>query len=331
MELGHNIGHGQWDWMNDPEIHSNTWEWDMAGVSSQWRYSHNYRHHVFTNVLGVGRRHRLRHHAGDPRRPVEAEVSASAAAQPVAGDRLRMGHRPARPARGARARGDRSRKERPDKGVSRTRSGVRWRKDYLLSSRAERPAVAPHAGGQRRGQCPAQSVGVRGDLLRALPGRGREVHRGRHGRTRPNPTGICGRCSAARTSTPDRCWRSPAATCATRSNTTCSPTCPAIATAQIAERVRALCDKYDLPYTTGSFARQFLLSQRTILKLAVPDRFLTATSRRRSGDGVGTQVLPGTRVRKRISMRTRPARVVKGVPMTTPHRPAGPVARPALG
>src|SRR6266568_7337450 len=32
MELGHNIGHGQWDWMNDPEIHSGTWEWDMAGV-----------------------------------------------------------------------------------------------------------------------------------------------------------------------------------------------------------------------------------------------------------------------------------------------------------
>ena len=35
MELAHNITHGQWDWMNDPEIHSSTWEWDMAGVSSQ--------------------------------------------------------------------------------------------------------------------------------------------------------------------------------------------------------------------------------------------------------------------------------------------------------
>jgi NADPH-dependent stearoyl-CoA 9-desaturase len=29
------ICHGQWDWMTDPEIHSSTWEWDMAGVSSQ--------------------------------------------------------------------------------------------------------------------------------------------------------------------------------------------------------------------------------------------------------------------------------------------------------
>ncbi|HEX5254128.1 MAG TPA: acyl-CoA desaturase, partial [Mycobacterium sp.] len=53
MEIGHNVGHGQWDWMNDPEIHSTTWEWDMAGLSSQWRYSHNYRHHVFTNVLDM--------------------------------------------------------------------------------------------------------------------------------------------------------------------------------------------------------------------------------------------------------------------------------------
>jgi NADPH-dependent stearoyl-CoA 9-desaturase len=52
-ELGHNISHGQWDWMNDPETHSSAWEWDMAGVSSQWRYSHNYRHHMFTNVIGV--------------------------------------------------------------------------------------------------------------------------------------------------------------------------------------------------------------------------------------------------------------------------------------
>jgi len=53
MEIGHNVGHGQWDWMNDPEIHSSTWEWDMPGVSSQWRYSHNYTHHIYTNVIGM--------------------------------------------------------------------------------------------------------------------------------------------------------------------------------------------------------------------------------------------------------------------------------------
>jgi NADPH-dependent stearoyl-CoA 9-desaturase len=53
MEIGHNVCHGQWDWMNDPEIHSATWEWDMVGPSAQWNYSHNYRHHVFSNVIGV--------------------------------------------------------------------------------------------------------------------------------------------------------------------------------------------------------------------------------------------------------------------------------------
>lgn len=53
MEISHNVLHGQWDWMNDPEIHSSSWEWDMVGVTKQWKYSHNYRHHVFSNVLGM--------------------------------------------------------------------------------------------------------------------------------------------------------------------------------------------------------------------------------------------------------------------------------------
>ncbi|MGI9155246.1 MAG: acyl-CoA desaturase, partial [Marmoricola sp.] len=30
MEIGHNVMHGQWDWMNDPEVHSSNWEWDTA-------------------------------------------------------------------------------------------------------------------------------------------------------------------------------------------------------------------------------------------------------------------------------------------------------------
>ena len=30
MEIGHNVLHGQWDWMRDPDIHSTTWEWDFV-------------------------------------------------------------------------------------------------------------------------------------------------------------------------------------------------------------------------------------------------------------------------------------------------------------
>ncbi|MFY0406623.1 fatty acid desaturase family protein [Solicola sp. PLA-1-18] len=52
MEIGHNVMHGQWDWMNDPEIHSSSWEWDTAQPAEQWKHSHNYIHHQFTNVIG---------------------------------------------------------------------------------------------------------------------------------------------------------------------------------------------------------------------------------------------------------------------------------------
>jgi NADPH-dependent stearoyl-CoA 9-desaturase len=52
MEIGHNILHGQWDWMRDPKIHSTTWEWDHATPAIQWQHSHNELHHTYTNVIG---------------------------------------------------------------------------------------------------------------------------------------------------------------------------------------------------------------------------------------------------------------------------------------
>lgn len=53
LEIGHNVMHGQWDWMNDPEIHSSTWEWDNVGPSSGWKHTHNVTHHTYTNILGM--------------------------------------------------------------------------------------------------------------------------------------------------------------------------------------------------------------------------------------------------------------------------------------
>ncbi len=52
MEIGHNVLHGQWDWMRDPKIHSTTWEWDSASPAEQWKHSHNELHHTYTNVIG---------------------------------------------------------------------------------------------------------------------------------------------------------------------------------------------------------------------------------------------------------------------------------------
>jgi fatty acid desaturase len=55
MEIGHNVMHGQWDWMNDPVVNSRVWDWDTASTKEAWKHSHNYIHHTYTNVLGMDR------------------------------------------------------------------------------------------------------------------------------------------------------------------------------------------------------------------------------------------------------------------------------------
>ncbi len=52
MEIGHNVMHGQWDWMNDPVINSRAWDWDTASTAESWRHSHNFIHHTYTNIRG---------------------------------------------------------------------------------------------------------------------------------------------------------------------------------------------------------------------------------------------------------------------------------------
>ncbi|MFT4288812.1 fatty acid desaturase family protein [Nocardioides sp.] len=55
MEIGHNVMHGQYDWMGDPALSSRMFEWDNVCPSEQWKHSHNYLHHTFTNILGKDR------------------------------------------------------------------------------------------------------------------------------------------------------------------------------------------------------------------------------------------------------------------------------------
>ncbi|MFD9960821.1 fatty acid desaturase family protein [Amycolatopsis sp. NPDC058986] len=55
MEIGHNVLHGQYDWMGDPALNSKMFEWDTVCPAEQWRHTHNYVHHTFTNILGKDR------------------------------------------------------------------------------------------------------------------------------------------------------------------------------------------------------------------------------------------------------------------------------------
>ena len=46
---------------------------------------------------------------------------------------------------------------------------------------------------------------------------------------------------------------------------------------EISFRVKEVCDKYDLPYTTGSFLMQYGKTWRTIAKLSLPNKYLRDT------------------------------------------------------
>ena len=53
MEVGHNVIHGQYDWMGDPNLQGKSYEWDIVATSDNWRHTHNFRHHTYTNVRGL--------------------------------------------------------------------------------------------------------------------------------------------------------------------------------------------------------------------------------------------------------------------------------------
>ncbi len=187
MEISHNVLHGQWDWMNDPEIHSSTWEWDMVGLSSQWRYSHNYRHHVFSNVLGMdddlgfGVMRVTRDQPWKPQyllQPLQnlflaATFEWGIALHDVDFDRVRAATAAEKATQASALIGK----------VARQAA-----KDYVLFPGAQPISVAQNLGCECDGQPCAQPVGVHGDLLWALPRRRREVHR-RRTRTR-NPSRV---------------------------------------------------------------------------------------------------------------------------------------------
>ena len=276
MEIGHNVGHGQWDWMNDPEIHSTTWEWDMVGLSSQWRYSHNYRHHVFTNVLdmdddlGFGVMRMTRDQPWQPRYLLQPLRNLLLAITFEWGIALHGVHV-------AQVRAETTAEKKAQSRAVVTKIARQMSKDYLIF-----PVLS------RSRWCRTLGANVAANVLRNLWS---------------YVVIFCGhfpdgaeKFSAAvveEESKPDWYLRQMLGTAnfdagpllAFSSGNLCYqiehhlfPDLPSNRYAEIATRVRALCDKFDLPYTTGSLLGQYLQTVRTINKLALPDRFLTDTS-----------------------------------------------------
>ncbi|MGN2638246.1 fatty acid desaturase family protein [Nocardia takedensis] len=276
MELGHNIGHGQWDWMNDPEIHSTTWEWDMAGQSSQWRYSHNYRHHVYTNVLGLdddigfGVMRVTRDQPWQPARlmqPLQNLLLAITFEWGIAlHDLYSERDRNATPAGKTQQTrlfaGKIARQLGKDYLLFPALSGRRWRRTLTanLTANTARNLWAylvifcghfPDGAEKFTAEAVESETGSEWYLRQMLGTANFDA-----GRVLAFLSG-------------NLCYQI---------EHHLFPDLPSNRYVEIAERVRALCDKYDLPYTTGPLLRQYLLTLRTVHKLAMPDRFLTATA-----------------------------------------------------
>jgi len=276
MELAHNIIHGQWDWMNDPEIHSSTWEWDMVGPSSHWRSSHNVNHHVFTNIVGmdddlgfgilrVTRDQEWR--PGNLLQPLRAVLLAAAFEWGVAfHDLYSIQERTATEAGKAAHKTDLLRKMARQAGkdyvLFPALSRRRWRRvlganvvaNGLRNAWAYIVIVCGHFadGAEKFDPSVLQDETKPLWYLRQMLGTGNF----RAGRVLSFMTGhLCYQIEHH-----------------------LFPDLPSNRLPEIAERVRPLCVKYDLPYTTGPFLRQYLLTVRTICKLALPDRFMSATS-----------------------------------------------------
>jgi fatty acid desaturase len=276
MELGHNIGHGQWDWMNDPEIHSSTWEWDMAGVSSHWRYSHNFRHHMFTNVIGVDDDLGF----GVLRVTRDQEWRRSNLFQPVRNVLLAIMFEWGIAMHGLHSEHERAATDAHKSAATRAlirKMARQGGKDYVffpaLSLRRWRRTLTANVAANLLRNVWAYVVICCGHFA---DGAEKFTSAALEGETKPEwyLRQILGTANL-----------DAGPVMAFLSGNLCYqiehhlfPDLPSNRYAEIAQRVRAVCATYDLPYTTGPLVRQYLLTFRSISRLTLPDRFLTATS-----------------------------------------------------
>ena len=112
MEIGHNVLHGQWDWMRDPKIHSSTWEWDHAAPAELEALAQRVAPRLHQHPR-QGQRPRLRHPARRRGPAVEAAGTSSSRCGTRSTRHLRVRRRDVRP----RARRPPAREARRHPGV----------------------------------------------------------------------------------------------------------------------------------------------------------------------------------------------------------------------
>ncbi len=282
MEIAHNVLHGQWDWMNDPEIHSSTWEWDMVGASKHWRVTHNVAHHKYTNILGMdddvgyGVLRVTRDDAWTPRNVLNIPINTVLALGFEWG--IALQHLELRKIWKSETRADTIVRLRE---LS-TKAARQLAKDYAVYPALT--AASPWSGGF--------GSTVKADLVANVV---RNLW--------ANAVIFCGHFpdGAEKFTTTDMVGERPGQWYLRQMLGSANidagpvlafltgnlshqiehhlyPDLPSRRLAEISVRVRALCAKYDLPYTTGPLPVQYAKTWRTIAKLSLPDRFLRDTA-----------------------------------------------------
>jgi len=278
MELGHNVIHGQWDWMNDPEIHSSTWEWDTACPSEQWKHSHNYVHHKYTNVVGkdndVGYgilriTRDQKWHPINLGQPVYNALLATffqwgVAMHDLEIEKIRKGTK------------DRRTTLRQLKQIGR-KVARQVGKDYVLFPLLTGPQFLS-----------TLTANATANLIRNLwsytvifcghfPD-GAEKFTEEHLEDETQAEWYLRQMLGSANFKAGKLMAFMSGNLCYQIEHHCFPDLPSNRYAEIAERLQEICARYEIPYTTGSLAAQYLKTLRTIWKLSLPDRFLRATS-----------------------------------------------------
>ncbi|WP_099040716.1 fatty acid desaturase family protein [Mycobacterium neglectum] len=277
MELGHNIIHGQWDWMNDPEIHSTEWEWDTTSPSTHWKKSHNFIHHKYTNVVGldddIG--YGIMRLTRDQR--WEGWMIGNPVYNLLLGTLFEWGVALHGVETTKYRKGEKSIAEvRKDLRIIGKKVGKQVGKDYIVF-----PALT---GKNWKHTLYANAVA---NLIRNywsymvifcghFPD-GAEKFTREEFENETQPEWYLRQMLGSANFHAGPLMAFMSGNLCYQIEHHLFPDLPSNRYAEISERVRALCDKYDLPYTTGPLGRQYLQSFWTILKLALPDKLLKAT------------------------------------------------------
>ncbi len=273
MEIGHNVLHGQWDWMNDPAIHSSTWEWDAVSTTESWKRAHNYQHHTFTNVLGRDRDlgySAMRVEPEQPWHPVHllqpvyfflmgAVFEWGIALYDMELDAVRRGEKTRE-----RARGEIVAMARKARG--------QLLKDYaffpaLAGRRGARRVLAANLVANVARNLWVHTIVFCGHIPEGAETFSEEEYRGetRGGWYRRQLMGSCNLEGS-------RLFHLLTGNLSYQIEHHLFPDLPSNRYAEIAPRVRAVCERHGLPYNSGRLSRQYGSVYRQVLRLAVPGR-----------------------------------------------------------